>query len=503
MNPEIEQIADLIKQRTGLTVKQDNISFFQDILQNLMFENGVGSYSEFFSRVVRDPNIFRKIINELTINETYFFRESVHLSLVIERLIPFLREKKKEGEKIRILSAGCSTGEEPYSLAMAFKDAYPTDFNDNRFDIIGADIDSDALIRAEAGIYSRQSFRNIRSGFVDRYFEELDKKRYKISSDIRKQVEFHLVNLVKKPYPSSLYGIDIILYRNVSIYFDPNMQREIFENLTGILNEPGFLIVGITETLSHDFNLLPLVEMDGVFLYRKEGVLTGKRDLAEPALLLRKERTFLKSDHYKNKPRKIKNIERRRPFAEKEKRQRAPNEVPEKEVITGKELYEKALELVNNKEYERSFVLLEDLLKEEPGNLKAQTLKAVILLNRKQIEESREICNGIIQADPLFTEAYFISGLLAKFEGNHEEALKRFREALYLEPGMWPARFYLAQLYQTLERPQRAIHEYGLVVNLLENGRFLEHGLSCFPLIFTRDQIVRLCRQQLNNLKKT
>lgn len=135
--------------------------------------------------------------------------------------------------------------------------------------VIGADIDNDAVRKAEKGIYSTLSFRGLSEDLRERYFEPLPGNMYRIKDCIRDLVEFRKLNLLGDDYPSELSGTDVIFYRNVSIYFESDTQRHIFTKLAGLLNDNGYLFVSSTETLSHNIGVLSLVEIDGVFLYEK------------------------------------------------------------------------------------------------------------------------------------------------------------------------------------------------------------------------------------------
>ena len=166
------------------------------------------------------------------------------------------------------MSAGCSTGEEPYSIAIMLRERFGAE-SERLFAITGVDIDSTVIATAQQGVYGKGSFRGMDQSLLERYFEPRDSGRFQVRESIRKQVEFEVVNLLGASYPQRMQLPDIILYRNVSIYFPGQVQREIFGRLAELLADGGCLLVGASETFHHDIGILSLVKQDSLFFYRK------------------------------------------------------------------------------------------------------------------------------------------------------------------------------------------------------------------------------------------
>ena len=186
---------------------------------------------------------FQELVNLLTINETYFFRESEQIDLLVQRILPRLLARSGGHEPIRILSAGCSTGEEPYSLAMALLEKYG-DAMVRWFTLLGADIDSHALSKARAACYSDFSFRGVPAHIRARYFAPLPSGGWQLQPQVRQQVTFHELNLLSGAAPQALQQCDVILFRNVSIYFDTPTRRQIQEHLAALLKHDGIVMIG-------------------------------------------------------------------------------------------------------------------------------------------------------------------------------------------------------------------------------------------------------------------
>ena len=267
-NLHLTSFKNLIKGRTGLTFEGNRTATLVSGINKMMSARGLSSYLIYFNLLLREPQEFSALVNLLTINETYFFREPAHFKILSEKLLPALLNQKRPETKLKILSAGCSTGEEPYSLIMVLIDKYGAGLK-NLFSILAVDIDSEAIDRARAGIYGKQSFRTHDLRFRDKYFSQIDDYSYRLKDFVKDLVDFRYFNLLSETFPEFLRGMDVIFYRNVSIYFEAEVRKKILMTLANLLNDQGYLILSSTETFGHDFKLLTLREFERTFLYQK------------------------------------------------------------------------------------------------------------------------------------------------------------------------------------------------------------------------------------------
>ena len=296
---------------------------------------------------------------------------------------PGVVSHKKTGDKIRIISAGCSTGEEPYSLVIAVMEKYGAAAN-AFCTVIGADIDGDAVCKAEKGVYNTLSFRGLSDDLRERYFEPMPGNQHRIKDFIRERVEFRRLNLLSDDYPSEFSGADVIFYRNVSIYFEPDVQKHIFTKLAGILNENGYLFVSSTETLSHNIGVLSLVEINGIFLYEKhiEICLDERRRQHAPK---EKKEVVRERPERKSPPGNAGAAERKKALTSvltrsDDRRKDSPS------------LFDDVLSLAKEKRYEEALEKTESLIGQDPTFVKAYSLKAGILINMKRLEEAEAVC---------------------------------------------------------------------------------------------------------------
>lgn len=194
-----------------------------------------------------DPEEKKKLLKELTIHVTHFFRDESVYTVIKNRVIPeIIRIKKQKNQKtIKIWSAGCSTGEEPYSIAMLFKEHLGENPDNFRVYIIATDIDNKSIEKAKKGIYPEQQFKETNKYYVTKYFTKMD-NQYQISDEIRHMVDFRVGDILS---PFNPKNVDIIFCRNTVIYFDQETKSKLYDDLYYALNNESFLVMGKTETL--------------------------------------------------------------------------------------------------------------------------------------------------------------------------------------------------------------------------------------------------------------
>jgi chemotaxis protein methyltransferase CheR len=223
------------------------------------------------SRPVREK--VEILASHLTIGETYLFREKKIFEALEESVLPeLIRSRSGGGQRLRIWSAGCATGEEPYSVAILLSKIIP-DFNNWNVTILSTDINPRFLQKALLGVYSEWSFRDCPRWVKDKYFKETKDGRFEIVLDIKKRVIFSHHNLAEDPYPSLLNNtnaMDIIFCRNVLMYFAQDQVNKVVQGFYDCLIDGGWLIVSPTEASHVLYPQFTVVNFPGAILYRKE-----------------------------------------------------------------------------------------------------------------------------------------------------------------------------------------------------------------------------------------
>lgn len=208
-------------------------------IDTLITRHKISGYEKFVETLKKDSAVFDDFVNYLTINVSEFYRNPEQWELMDKEIIPELIQKF--GKNLKVWSAACSTGDEPYSLVMALSRHIPL----NQIKIIATDIDKQVIEKAKAGLYNEKSIVAVPDDLKRKYFEKIGPS-YKISNEIMSRVEFKQHNLLKDPYPDRC---DLIVCRNVLIYFTEEAKLEIFKKFNQSLKSKGILFIGSTEQI--------------------------------------------------------------------------------------------------------------------------------------------------------------------------------------------------------------------------------------------------------------
>ena len=208
-------------------------------IDSLISKHHITSYATYVDTLKKDKELFDEFVNYLTINVSEFYRNPEQWRIMESDIFPMLLEKT---QTLKVWSAACSTGDEPYSLAMLLSKFLPL----NRIKIIATDIDKQVLDAARMGLYNDKSLKALPPEFLKKYFKKVNDKSYQINDEIKRCVEFKQHNLLKDPYPT---GCDMIVCRNVLIYFTEEAKEEVYRKFNASLKQNGILFVGSTEQI--------------------------------------------------------------------------------------------------------------------------------------------------------------------------------------------------------------------------------------------------------------
>ncbi|QUH26997.1 CheR family methyltransferase [Serpentinicella alkaliphila] len=244
-----------VYKKTGIDLSSYKERQMKRRIESLMQRNGFNDFDNYFNAFT-NSKIFDEFINYLTINVSEFYRNPQQWDVLEAEVFPILLKNKSN---IKIWSAACSTGEEPYSLVMLLTKFLPL----NQINIIATDIDLGAINKAKVGLYTAKSVANLPKVHIDKYFTQVSDS-YKISESIKSRVTFEQHNLLKDTYPKNC---DLIICRNVMIYFTEEAKHEIYHKFHDSLVKDGILFVGSTEQiiLPNRYNLAPIK----TFFYKK------------------------------------------------------------------------------------------------------------------------------------------------------------------------------------------------------------------------------------------
>lgn len=271
---EFFELRDYISRLTGIYFPENKKYLIESRIRPRIEALGLKSYRAYLDFLKFSPFRARELeilFKLITINETYFFRDELQLKIIEEKILPeLIQSKPKNGFRtLRIWSAGCSTGEEPYTIAMIYLEKIKPKFPDVKFEIIGTDINSSVIEVAKRGIYRQYSMRYVPENYLQRYFN-CNGDEFKISEEIKKLVRFEQLNLMDRFQMVMMRNFDLVLLRNVLIYFDENARKEVVSWIYDSLNRGGYLVIGYSETLRNVTKAFKIVYFDKVVAYKKE-----------------------------------------------------------------------------------------------------------------------------------------------------------------------------------------------------------------------------------------
>lgn len=260
---EFDLLRQLIEQECGIAVGEDKVYLLESRLSKLVVEQGCDNFSSFYYKAKSDAALRDKIVDAMTTNETLWFRDNAPYITLQEKLFPQFVEQLRKGQKkeIRIWSAACSTGQEPYSIAMLAHEFVRLgggpELCQGGLKILATDISPSALFLAKTGRYDPVSMsRGMPDDLKQRYFEN-NGRTYVLKNEIKSMVQFQQVNLLNSFEHLGLF--DLILLRNVAIYFSTDFKISLFKRLANALYVDGYLFLGSSESMlgySQDFQTL-------------------------------------------------------------------------------------------------------------------------------------------------------------------------------------------------------------------------------------------------------
>lgn len=268
---EFRLLRDFVYQHCGLYFHEENRYLLEKRLSKRLQQLQLKNFKDYYYLLRYSPqreNELTEVVNTLTTNETYFFREDFQLKTFVKEILPEIRaQKEREGERrLRIWSAGCSSGEEPYTLAMLLLDM-PA-FQGWQIEIIGTDISQRVLNLARKGVYGTSSFRTTDDDYLRRFFVEYEGK-YKIIDRVKNLVTISHLNLFDTTKVSLLGKMDVVFCRNVIIYFDATGKKRVIDTFYQRLRPDGFLLLGHSESLMNISNQFALRHFTHDMVYQR------------------------------------------------------------------------------------------------------------------------------------------------------------------------------------------------------------------------------------------
>ncbi len=464
---QLDQLSRYILEHTGLHFPEKKWQTLSKGMKTAAarLDYEIGEFIDLFMTSPPSPELLDTVIGHLTVGETYFLRDKNFFQILKDHIFRGLVQNPRRGiEKLIFWSAGCATGEEPYSIAILIDHALP---RLRRWDItiIGSDINPESLKKAEKGIYTPWSLRETPDEIIEKYFTPLSGNRFELSPRIRSMVRFTQLNLADRDLGARLNcaePVDIILCRNVLMYFDAHSRDHVLGSLAQMLVANGWLITGPAESGFVKTPGLTPVRFPNAIFYRKGMPRSRERDDAQdvrpPEMTLRPPDT--RSDRKKSHT----NIRRITDT--------------QNETRPAVEIFQDALAAYERGTYAGCVDLLTPLLSNQATADKAflmktqsMTLLAKAHANLGDLGCARKWCAKALASEKLNPEIYYLMATLFQASGETASAIRAVKQSLYLDPEFIMAHFLLGLLMQKEKR-------------LAENRRSFQNALA---LLQSRD----------------
>lgn len=467
--PLLGKLSEIIESRMGLCFPRER---WKDLnrgiaraSRELKFKD-VENCCEWLLTSSPEPSQVEALASHLTVGETYFFRDPACFQALEHEIIPeWVRSNPDAKQPLRIWSAGCSTGEEPYTIAMLL-DKFTGGLKGREVTVLATDINTKVLHMAKRGVYGKWSFRKTSPSRRERYFDKVSENAYQVKSRYRSMVTFSYLNLVDDTYPSLLNhtnAIDIIFCRNVLMYFSEKRRQEVLRRFYRSLTEGGWLVVSSIEAAMIQDAAWSPVRYPGSFLFCKKNRSAGaeKQPLPEPdrvGLLI--ERGNFNPDQktgrdaipgvrgvqYAHPPIYTNKFEIPipKPVRPIPVETASPARKPGLPSLTG--LYEEALRLFEHDHHAEAGEKLGCILALEKDNIKAISLMARVRANQGQLFEALEWCDKALAGDKLNPALHYLLATILLELNRGDEARTALKRVLYLAPDFIPASFVLGNL---------------------------------------------------------
>jgi chemotaxis protein methyltransferase CheR len=539
---------ELLIETSGLFFEESRNQSLHLALWQRLQHRGYDSYREYYNLLKFHPEgrpEIRELLDLITIGETYFFRNKPQFDVLIRFVLPEIVQRKVDSgdRSIRAWSAGCSGGDETYSIAMAMMEVIPS-YPEWRISILGTDINRNGLACAKEASYGEKHIGHLPKEYLGKYFKA-GGSTYRLNAKVQELTQFEYHNLAKDPFiHERMQDIDILFCRNVIIYFDGQTTQRVIENFHNCLAQDGYLFLGHSETLWQITDKFERVEFPQTFIYKKRlnpvqedamkpfiavpeialGDLTlpaapipalyqhGSEPAFEPEAKNRCSRSTRSesppSDRVVEGCTSVKEMDVEKGFFQQESRlgpQGKPDPLEDFERPPGikeklESAYKEATLCLETMKDQTALAPPNPMIEQSKNHIRSYLTMATILANEAKYKEATDILGKIIEVDNLSVEAYYLLGVLSYKTSNLNEAETQFRKVIYVDPDSVIAYFNLGNMYLYQRKFREAAREFRNAIRLLEKKPKDEQVRFCED--FTVEFLLRACRNSLVEISK-
>ena len=434
---------DFIANQTGLHFPEKKRGDLERGVLEALSNTAHPSLEAYFQALTRNPDNgeMDRLVSLLTVGETYFYRDEGQFRLLQNDILPkLISERMATSRRLRIWSAGCATGEEPYSLAIILRELIPY-IDTWETLILATDINRRSLERAAEGRYSQWSFRTMPDAWLDKYFFLSSAKEFHISDTIKNSVAFRYLNLKDKAFPSFINNtidLDLVICRNVTIYFEQKTTGEIMDRFYDSLVDGGYLLMGASDPIPPSEKFWAR-NHSGVFIYQKKAPGFEVRQQS-------RERKKVKVRLAHTSPKAAK---------------------PEPAKATAVDLLAESQALLEMGQPVLAADKIAAKLKDDPRSLEALLLMAKIEVARGHLRQARKWSEQVVGLDKLNITAYYLLSAIHQGLGDDDKAIESLKKTTYLDKFFIAGHFSLGCLYKKQNRLVMANKAFKNVVKLM------------------------------------
>ncbi|HWQ63568.1 MAG TPA: CheR family methyltransferase [Methanospirillum sp.] len=487
LSEDLQQVYRFVNERIGFAYAPDRMSDLERGFFTACRDLGLidpASCMQALNDPTKASAVEEALVKNLTIGETYFFRDKKLFAYLRDQLLPdLIRTRRISGKYLRIWSAACSTGEEAYSLAILINYLLP-DLIDWDVTILASDINPGSLYAAEIGVYSRWSFREESPVPIDRHVIPSVDGRFKISETIKRMVKFSRINLINDHYPSPLTGtmkMDLIFCRNVLMYFSSELAAGVVDRLNSSLVDKGWLIVSPQEISYAQHPGFIQVKRDSVFLFRK-----GIEEYQKNPAIFNHNPSTVNDEIVQDRISDLNNLDLSQQktlpnnsiIVLPDLTKSSINSNPDS-IVHHDELIQ-AVNITAANHHDPDIRIQEgrlaeaELLLQEEQNPTPKTLGTMEMLAKKYADRgdwdhALGWCDKILAMDPLFAGAYHLRAIIHQNRGDIPAAIQSLKQALYAEPDYIPAHLMLGSFLGAEGRESEAKRHYQIALDILSS----------------------------------
>lgn len=490
--PAAEELAALIHAETGNVVAPARFDFLGEVAQRRAHATGFDAVSDYLRALAAGglAQEWRQLVPLITIKESYFFRAPQQFEALARQVLPRLLRACAASRRLRIWSAACARGEEPATLAMLLADR--AELAGWEWTILATDVDEDALAGARRGLYGERSVAQVPPPLLARWFARRG-KLYELAPELRSRIDYQPLNLAHPPFALPERDYDLILLRNLLIYFGRPLQRRVAAHVARLLARNGHLFLGASETLWQIQDELEAVDLGSCFCYRHRSGAGPPSAADAPVRPPANDAGRIPADSGGGRDRANSAGTPGSPAVAETRREARPARParPESRAAAPEGLTARGREGSQD----------ESTAAGAPAG-QARSAHECLLAAARDLAADEVAAAGraveeALAADPSEPAAHALDGFLHDLAGRKQEAVAAYRAALYLDPALFQPRLLLADCLLRLDQRGGAEHQYREVLACLEGAR--ERSLLILddlPLP-DRERALRRCRQAL------